>query len=306
MPDRQRKTHVLGRLITLTGAGYLAERCYHFYTNKQAEPSPLPDYVWTPWSREAIAAEPTSIDSLQELMPYVEDHEIVEVSRSLVMQRQLLDDINDELGRALADFLGLPSPSTERDFEQLRRQVNDFRRKHGPAWASRAAIRPLIEQLKEVFIELKSLEFELVARLQPCYEPLVPSPDEMGDVRADDLVNQAMEEPDADRAIRLLKKALRYGKTGMQASKAYLELGGRYTDKGDVNRAIANYTKSIEAWRDPNSFALYWRGELYFRQEQWDKARGDFEQALAIGLYSPEYERAQEYLSELRSRESGE
>jgi tetratricopeptide (TPR) repeat protein len=306
MPDQQRQTFVLHRLAGFTGAGYPAERCYHFYTNKQAEPLPFPDYVWTPWSRDTAAAEPAKIDALQEVMPYVPDEDIAEVCRSLVTERQLLDDINGELGLALADFLGLPAPRTDQDFEELSRHVNDYRRTHGPAWASQATIRPLIDQLKDVFLELKSLEFELMASLQPYFERVRPRPGEMADQRADDLVNEAREEPDADRAISLLKKALRYGKTGIQASSAYMELGARYSDQGQAKKAIAYYTKSIEASEIPNAYALYWRGELYYQQEEWDKALGDFERAVSIGLYSPEYEQAQEYLSELRARQPGE
>lgn len=305
MPDQQRQMYVLQRLYGFVGVGSLAERCYHFYTNKQPEPLPLPTYVWTPWSREATAAEPTKIESLQELMPYVADQEIVEVCRCLVTQGQLLGDINEQLGRALADFLGLSTPRTDQDFQALWRQINEYRRRHGPAWASQADIQPLIVQLKEVFVDLKSLEFELVGRLQPCLQPVMPSVDEMGDPRAGDLVNLALEEPDADRAIQLLKRALRYGKTGLQASAAYMELGGRYSDLGDTERAVEHYTKSIEAYKHPNAFAHYWRGELYYQQEEWDKARSDFERAVAIGLYSPEHEQAQEYLSELRAPESG-
>jgi tetratricopeptide (TPR) repeat protein len=307
MPDHQRQLHVLSRLGGFAGMGVFAEKCYHFYTNKQAEPWVQPTYKWTPWTAEGIALERTTTESLEELAPYVPDEEILEVCQTLVKRRQLLDDINDQLGRALTEFLGASAPSTVEGLRELGQQVDDYRLEHGPAWVSVAAIQPLILQLKDLFVEIRSLEFELTARLQQyVVEPIAVIPEEIGDERAKDLVDMSIGEPDTDTAILLLKKALQYGETGLQASSAYMELGGRYSDLGETEKAIEHYTKSFEAYKHPNAFALYWRGELYYQQEEWDKARSDFERAVAIGLYSPEYEQAQEYLSELGARESGE
>jgi tetratricopeptide (TPR) repeat protein len=97
---------------------------------------------------------------------------------------------------------------------------------------------------------------------------------------------------------------LQHGKTGIPASSAYMHLGARYSDQGETTKAIAYYTKSIEASKIPNAYAIYWRGELYYQQEVWHKALGNFERAAAIGLLSPEYEQAQEYLRELHARRS--
>jgi len=304
MPDQQRQVHVLGRLSGFSAEGEIAERCYHFYTNKQSQAWGVSPSVWTPWTAAGAASQDTTIESLQELMPYITDEGLAEACRSVVKQRQLLDEINEQLGLALARFLGMSAPASEQDFRELGQRVEDYRLKHGAAWMSQTEIRPLIAQLRDVFVELKSLGFELHARLQPYYVRLAPSYEEIGDQRADDLVDQAIEEPDADLAISLLNEALRYGNTGIQASKAYMGLAGRYSDLGDTEKAIEHYTKSIEASTQPNAFALYWRGELYYQQRQWARARTDFERALALGLFSPEYEQAQAYLSELRARES--
>ncbi len=306
MPDEQRRRHVLARLSRFTGLGNFAEQCYHFYTNKQPEPWLMPTYKWTPWTAEGIAFEETTVESLDELAPYVKDEEIVEVCQALIKQRQLVDDINDQLGRALTDFLGFSPPRTVEDFRALGQEVDDHRLKHGPVWVRQAEIRPLIIKLKDVFVEIRSLAFELTGRLQQYYEPTAPSREEIGDQRAHDLVDQAIGEPDVDHAIRLLKRALRYGKIGIAASNAYMELAGRYSDLGDTKRAIEHYTKSLKASTIRNAMTLYWRGELYYQREEWDKARSDFEEAVAIGLYSPEYEQAQECLAELRARKSGE
>jgi len=302
--EQARATLVLGPLSVFMGEGHRAEFVYYFYTNSQPVNWGVPPSVWTPWTGEAVTGGATMARSLEESKPYITDPALLEVCQGMVKRTQLLEDLNGQLGQALAVFLGLTVPRTDEDFQELCERAQDYRSTYGPAWASEAEIKPLIAQLKDLFVELKSLEFELHGRLRPYYEHLAPSNEEMGDPRAGDLVDQAMEEPDADRAIRLLKKALRYGKTGIQASTAYMELGGRYSDRGETKRAIAYYTKSIEASSIPNAFTLYWRGELYYQREEWDKALGDFERAVSIGLHSPEYEQAQEYLTELRARQS--
>jgi tetratricopeptide (TPR) repeat protein len=306
MSEQARAMHIIGPLSVFMDEGHRAEAFYHFYTNSQAVNWGVPPSLWTPWTGEATTHSDTMVQSLEESTPYITDDRLLEVCRGMVKQRQLLEDLNGQLGRALAMVLGLPAPRTDEDFHELREQADEYRSKHGPAWVGQAEIKPLIAQLKDIFVELKSLEFELHGRLRPYHEHLAPADEEFGDQRAHDLVDQAIEEPDTDKAIRLLEKALRYGKTGIQASKAYMELGGRCSDLGDTEKAIEYYTKSLEASTIPNAFALYWRGELYYQQEEWDKARSDFERAVAIGLFSPEYEQAQEYLSELRAGESGD
>jgi tetratricopeptide (TPR) repeat protein len=306
MSDQARAMHVVGPLSVFMGEAHRAENFYHFYTNSQSVNWGVPPSVWTPWTGEATTRSATVAQSLEQSTPYITDDKLLEVCQGMVEQTQLLEDLNGQLGRALAIFLGLSAPKTEEDFQELRQQVDDYRSTHGPAWASRAEIGPLIAQLKDIFVELTSLEFEFHGRLRPFYEHLAPADEEFGDQRAHDLVDQAIEEPDADRAIRLLQKALRYGETGIQASKAYMELAARYSDLGDTERAIEHYTKSIEASQIPNAMTLYWRGELYYQREEWNKARSDFERAVAIGLFSPEYEQAQECLSKLRAGESGE
>jgi hypothetical protein len=304
MSEQARAMLIVGPLSVFMGEGHRAQDFYHFYTNSQVVNWGVPASLWTPWTGEAATASATMSRSLEESTPYVTDHALLEVCHSMIEHRRLLEDLNGQLGRELAIFLGLSRPTTDEDFAELRQQADDYRVKHGPAWVSQPEIKPLIAQLKDIFVEQSSLEFELHGRLRPYYELLEPSLQEMGDQRADDLVNEAREEPDADRATRLLKRALRYGKTGIQASSAYMELAGRHSDRGETKRAIAYYTKSIEASKIPNAYALYWRGELYYQREEWDKALGDFERSVSIGLYSPEYEQAQEYLWELRARQS--
>jgi tetratricopeptide (TPR) repeat protein len=85
------------------------------------------------------------------------------------------------------------------------------------------------------------------------------------------------------KAIKLLQKALTFGTRGIQASKAYFGLGMRYEDMGNIELAIENYSKAIEAYK---SFGMvhFWRGRLYYKQQNWIEARADFEKALSFSV----------------------
>lgn len=121
---------------------------------------------------------------------------------------------------------------------------------------------------------------------------------EFGDQRAKDLIDEADGEFEPREAIKLLHRALRYGKTGIQAGKAYQGLGTRYEELGQLARAIRYYSQSLEVG-GPEPFTLFWRGQLFYQRHQWADAKADFEQALALGLWSPEREEAEAYLVEL-------
>jgi len=123
---------------------------------------------------------------------------------------------------------------------------------------------------------------------------------ELGDQRASDLIDQA-EAEFLEHAIKLLERALAYGDTGLQAQAAYLGLGMRYEELGDEERAHDYYTKSIETPRagQPNENALFWRGQILYRRGEFAKAKRDFELAVNLGLYSPEREQAQAYLTSM-------
>jgi tetratricopeptide (TPR) repeat protein len=126
--------------------------------------------------------------------------------------------------------------------------------------------------------------------------------EELGDQRAKDLIDRAEAEFDTERAIRLLRGALRFGHTGIQASKAYLYLAMRYEDLDNKAKAVECYTKAMEAWR-PSALMLFWRGMLYYQLDQWVEARNDLEHALTFpqeaGLGPSERELAERYRVEL-------
>lgn len=120
---------------------------------------------------------------------------------------------------------------------------------------------------------------------------------ESGDPRAHKLLDMASGAVHP-RAIRLCYRALGYGRTGIQASKAYQELGMRFEDLGQTQRAIRYYTRSLKVG-PPNPWTYFWRGLLYHQQGHRELARNDFEQALALDLWPPECDEARQYLIEL-------
>jgi len=118
----------------------------------------------------------------------------------------------------------------------------------------------------------------------------------------DHLIDQGLEESDARKAIKLYKQALRYEKTGVLASKAYLGLGMSYEDLGDDKNAIKHYTLSLENLS--NAYAWLWRGQAHFRLGHFAEAQSDLEQAIQLGLPDQELEQAQSYLNEIKKHQT--
>jgi tetratricopeptide (TPR) repeat protein len=79
---------------------------------------------------------------------------------------------------------------------------------------------------------------------------------------------------------------------------AYYFRGVAYDDKGDYDRAIADFNVAIEY--DPDDADYYsGRGKAYKHKGDYDKAIADFEYALKL---EPDYEDAKEGLAEARRK----
>lgn len=280
----------------LRGLAEFSRHCHAFYTEKQLERGLPPQ--WTPWSNPG-----NGINYIQWLMPHLTDVKIISVCKSLAIQSANLDKVNDQGARALASFFEMPAPTTNTEFQSLRKKMDRHRRKNGVDWVTLNDFQLLISAIQQIATEMQRYWLELDAYLDLRYPNSRITRQDMGDQRAKDLIDVAVEEPDPLQAIKLLNRALRYGHTGIQASKAYQGLGSRYKQIGDTPQAIENYTKSLDAWRGRNPFTLFWRGELYYQQERWEEARTDFERALTSDHFgSPEYEAAQNYLVRIESK----
>jgi tetratricopeptide (TPR) repeat protein len=239
---------------------------------------------------------------MRELMPQIPDAALQEFCQSLIVQSEALDELNERWSQTLADYLHVPVSPVGMDYLKLRRKADSRRKRDGPVWLTQATFQQLLADTTAVASTSEEVWLKLKAKLMESYRHLVITDADFGDQQANDLVDLAVGEGNARKAIKLLQKALSYGQTGIQTSKAYLELGNRFADLGDTDQAIACYSQSIEAWRDPLPMAVYWRGELYLQQGRRDEARHDFERVLGLGIWSPEREQAEEYLSQLRDK----
>jgi tetratricopeptide (TPR) repeat protein len=123
--------------------------------------------------------------------------------------------------------------------------------------------------------------------------------DYYGDSRAHQLIDSVEAEWDSRRAIAILRRALQYGHLGIQARKAYQDLGMHYEQLRNTKRALHYYTQAIEIDGWNNEWLVFWRGRLYFQQSAWDAAKHDLERALELGVGSPDYEEAENYLGQI-------
>jgi tetratricopeptide (TPR) repeat protein len=83
---------------------------------------------------------------------------------------------------------------------------------------------------------------------------------------------------DYDRAIADYTQALRLDPND---ANAYYWRGYVYSNKGDYDLAIADYTQSLRL--DPNDASVYyWRGSAYRNKEDYDQAIADYTQAIRI------------------------
>lgn len=288
-----KRMNLAAKLASLDAMSLLAKACYEFYTSNKPLSLGFPA-TWNPWDIEG-----NIVRSIGKAMPQVQDQTIRALCQSLAVQAEKLDAVNEEWGQVLAGFLGLPTPTSENDFVALRKKLDSYRRKKGAEWTKRDEFKPLVARTKRVVVESEQVWENLHARLMEVYGDILLAPGEIGDQRAKDLIDRSYE-VEAKRAIPLLERALRYGRTGLQASKAFKELGNRYEELGDLARAIENYSESIKAFRRANPITFLLRGVLYYQQGRWQEARSDLERALASGLQSPEREQAQEYLAKTK------
>ncbi len=281
---------------TITGILGFPNICYRFYIADKL-PSEIRD-IWSPWGGGVGMENPDfSVD--------IPDQELRELVHKLVVESNKLVHINARWLTALADYFQKPIFSSLQERFAFSRKINRHRRKHGTSWISEPQIQGLLQETKVVIEAVEALKLPIEERLEEVYGHLIVTNEEFGDQRAKDLIDSAEGVPDSNprKAIKLLQKALKYGGMGIQASKAYLGLGMRYEDLGEIVGAIEYYTKSMETL-EPFSFAYFWRGRLYYEQGLWDKAQADFEQALSPEngeLDFMDHKEAEDYLRKIEN-----
>ncbi|MCI0526642.1 MAG: hypothetical protein L0Y56_04210, partial [Nitrospira sp.] len=223
------------------------------------------------------------LEQQEVLIPQIEDEELHELFHSLDSQVRMIEGSNDQLAIIIARFLSLPAPQTQRERQNLVRKMSKYSSIEGPMWINQPEYQQLAKQSKQTFSKIEEVKRridERLAHLLPALsgslensQPLTEAPSKQfvrglsqniqpqeeekmevndivfGDQRAKDLIDTAEAEPDPKRAIKLLHKALRFGRVGIQASKAYMGLAMRFEDLDDEERAIKYYTTCLEAWQ---------------------------------------------------------
>jgi tetratricopeptide (TPR) repeat protein len=82
---------------------------------------------------------------------------------------------------------------------------------------------------------------------------------------------------------------------------AYNNRGNAYSDKGDYDRAIADYTQAIRL--APNVASRYYnRGLAYYSKKDYDRAIVDFNQAIRLDPNNANAKEWLEYVRQLRGR----
>lgn len=133
---------------------------------------------------------------------------------------------------------------------------------------------------------------------------LVELAQQLGDQRAEDLIEEAMTSEPIE-AIKLLQKALRYDNTSMLARTAYVLLGTQHEELGHKALAVRYFTKAMEIGGSSVRI-LYKRGVNYYAMEKWNEALRDFMEALAYptdeNLSASEREEAENYFVKLAKK----
>ncbi|MBI1877895.1 MAG: hypothetical protein HYR94_06655 [Chloroflexi bacterium] len=283
---------------------------------------------------------------IQAVLSQIDDEELRNLFYSFGEQIQKLYDLDNQLVATVADFFNLPTPKTRADCYKIARSMNksmrgpfwanelEYQRLTKPM---REAVETANDIKQEIDNRLQALLLVVEEAEPQSIVIFYPSParvptdveidlsDEVldqlaeelfgdeaelapwqyGEQRANDLVDGVVGYEDLVRAIQILHLALRYQATGIQASKAYKELGIKYEALKQERKAIDCYTKAMEVYT-PEARLFLWRGELYYKLSEWDKAQQDIEQALSlqsslgwIDLFKDEQELAEEYLTKL-------
>ncbi len=98
-----------------------------------------------------------------------------------------------------------------------------------------------------------------------------------------DQYSDCNQEKDPDLRIRGCTQVIERGtrESLENRSFAYNNRGGAYADKGEFDRAIADYTKAIGLY--PNDAIAYNnRGSAYYRKGEFDRAIADYTKAIKL------------------------
>ncbi len=98
-----------------------------------------------------------------------------------------------------------------------------------------------------------------------------------------EMYDDCVQDKDLDRKIRGCTQVIERGKQESQKNRAiaYYNLGVAFAMKGEVDRAIADFTESIVL--NPNdAIAYYNRGLAYEKKDESNRAIADYDKVLEI------------------------
>lgn len=126
---------------------------------------------------------------------------------------------------------------------------------------------------------------EKIATIEASIVKLTPKPVpkiEDFSQEVEDIEDQAIESMIPLLAVKRLEEVLTKNMPDFQRASIYMTLGMKYEDLYNTEKAIENYSKSIELYNG-NSYPLLYRGELYFREGKYDLAKSDIHKAIGQG-----------------------
>lgn len=284
------------QFISIMVIDLFVNNCYQFYaSNKLDRDVPR---LWMPTDGAGIAIH----ENYKHFLAQVDNSELQRTLNLIDAEMEKLQSLNKQWAFVLAEYFKFTLQDTPQSLKRLRQQIDRHRKTEGASWVNLSICQPLLAQTQQVVETIRQLVKSAQEQIYQLYGYHVIGYEDIGHQRAKDLIDKAEGEEKTERAIQLLQKALRYGTSGIQASKALISLGSRYEDLDDAPSAIHCYTRAIEAWR-PIPLLFFWRGQLYFRQGQRSDALKDFEMALSLttpeSLPSSEREQATRYIAKI-------
>ena len=274
---------------TLSGVNGYIEWSFIFFS--EDEPNLDVSDIWLPYKgrkRPILVSEIT-------------DSELRTLFQNFAQKYELFVEVVANWSKFLISYLNVQEPIRPEEWIALRKSIDKHRQEKGASWMQEPLCQEFASSMKELIAEIQLLTPKIEQKMAEVYAGRLVIRGDIGDQRAKDLIDESHEKYDRD-AITLLKKALTYGESGIQASKAYICLGMRYEDIGEIELAIEAYSKALTAWQ-PSAMIYFERGKLYYQMHKLREAKQDFEQALAYtredGLREQEQEEAKRFLSSL-------
>lgn len=250
--------------------------------------------IWLPYRGKAKRPFP---------LTEIEEPELRKLFQSFSQKLELFVEYAAAWTELLLLYLSFDEPKTPEDWHKFRKAIDTHRKSNGASWMRESFSQKYALEMQKLIAEISYLAPLINQKMADVYQDKLVVFDDLGDQRAKDLIDEAEGEVDLRKAIDLLYKAVALGDSGIQASKAYIGLGMRHEDLGEIEQAINAYSKALTAWK-PFALIYFWRGRLYFSIWRWDQALADFEKALAFqneeGLPQLERGEAANYLIEIQ------